>query len=339
MMLIEQALSYRDIFLEPRKCIVDSRSECQTSVKLGDRSFGMPIYPSNMKSVVHEETCIYLAQKSMFYTMHRFGVNPSKFYQLMSAHSLFTSISIGVNEQSYSQLDELLKNGYNPQYITLDIANAWSAKGQRMTKFLKEKFSKSFIIVGNVATPDACLEIQQWGADAIKVGIGPSGVCTTKNKTGFHVPMVTAVRQCSNANKCIGVNKESSNGQIFQTHHLKIPIIADGGIRQNGDIAKALACGATMIMAGGVFAGFDQSAGELITIDGKRCKQYYGSASQHCKGKYKNVEGIKTTVAYKGGMDDFLIQMKQDLQSSISYAGGKDLSIFKSGLVNLVKVK
>ena len=146
----------------------------------------------------------------------------------------------------------------------------------------------------------------KWGADAIKVGIAGGRVCITKNKTGFHRPMVSTVLNC--VMEAAGV-----------------PIIADGGIEEHGDIAKAIALGAHMVMAGSLFAGYDQSAGQIVEIEKRLHKEYFGSASEHNKGKYQNVEGKKILVNYKGPMEKLLIELKEDLQSSISYSGNRDL--------------
>jgi GMP reductase len=301
-----QGLNYSDVFLVPNKTIVDTRKQCDTSVKFGNRTFSMPIIPANMASVVNEGTCKFLAKQGFFYIMHRFNINVVQFMESMQKENLFTSISIGVNEDTYRDLTYLKDLKWSPDYMTLDVANGWCYKAERMIKFVKDNFPTTFLIVGNMATPDAVAEIEYWGADAIKVGIAGGAVCTTKNKTGFHVPMVNTVLECV---------------QVAKT-----PVIADGGVLEHGDIAKAIACGATMVMAGKLFAGFDESAGEVTETNGKLVKEYYGSASQYNKGEYKNVEGKKILVDYKGSMQKLLNELKEDLQSSISYAGGKDLS-------------
>jgi GMP reductase len=140
-------------------------------------------------------------------------------------------------------------------------------------------------------------------------------VCITKNKTGFHRPMVSTVLDCAS-----------------YTLENNIPLIADGGIREHGDIAKAIACGASMVMAGSLFAGYEESAGNIIeiTLDGislpRMYKEYYGSASQYNKGEVKNVEGKKILIDYHGSMDRLLSELKEDLQSAISYVGGTKLN-------------
>lgn len=298
-------LNYGDVYLVPRKTVVDSRKQCDTSIQFGSRRFDMPLYASNMKSVVDAETCEYFARHGWFYTMHRFNMDIVGFVRDMQAKGLFASISIGVNDDTLEQLAALQAAALAPEYITLDVANAWCVKAERMIRHVKQQFPGSFLIGGNIATADAARDLQAWGCDAIKAGIAGGRVCITKNKTGFHRPMISTVRDCAAA--------------------VTVPVIADGGIVEHGDVAKALACGASMVMAGSLFAGYDESAGEIVEINGKHYKEYFGSASQFNKGEYKNVEGKKILVEYKGSMARLLVELKEDLQSSISYAGGRDL--------------
>ena len=300
------SLHYNNINLTPAKCIVDSRLECDTSVQFGTRTFSMPIYPSNMKTVIDEATCIFFAQKGFFYTMHRFGTNNIEFCKRMMSLDIFTSISIGINQDSYDELERLYMENIIPDYITIDVANAWSEKTHKMIDYIKEKFPFSFLIVGNVATSEACLALDEWGADSAKIGISCGKVCITRNKTGFSRDMVTTILDCAKSD-------------------IKIPLIADGGIAEHGDIAKALVCGAHMTMAGSLFAGYDQSAGQIIEIDDKMYKEYYGSASKYNKETYSNIEGRKIMIPYRGDMERLLKELKEDLQSSIAYSGANDL--------------
>jgi GMP reductase len=304
--------NYDDIYLVPRECVVASRSECDTSVQFGYFRFEMPVFPSNMKSVVDEETCVFFAQRNWFYSMHRFGIDPASFTNFMHERDLFASISVGVNKDSYGALEKVKKQCTPPEYITIDIAHGWSEKMQKMIKYLKESFPKAFLIAGNVADANAASALKMWGADALRVGIAGGHVCITKNKTGFHRPMISSLEDCCGFG----------------------PIIADGGIRQHGDIPKAIACGATMVMAGSLFAAYDESAGEpaIGRPDGKTsalCKEYYGSASEHSKNKVSNIEGKRILIPVRGSMERLLAELKEDLQSSISYAGGKDLSALR----------
>jgi GMP reductase len=308
---VRREYNYGDVYLLSRKKgIVGSRSQCDTSVEFGPRSFKMPVCPANMASVVNIETCKYLASKGWFYVMHRFGTDPVKFIDEMESYGYYTSISIGVNDDSYKQINSIVSANRKPDYITLDIASAWSPKAEKMIKYIKDRLPKTFLIVGNMAVAEAVQEIERWGADCCKLFIGPGLACTTKVKTGFTRPTISCLQECVSA--------------------AKKPVIADGGIREHGDIAKAIACGATMVMAGSIFCGYNQSAGEIIEIDGHKKCVYYGSASEHNKGKYTHVEGKKLFLDYKGDMEDLLIELQEDLRSSISYAGGKDLSALLS---------
>ncbi len=307
--MIKTELNYGDVYLVPKKTVVDSRKDCDTSVQFGPRRFDMPIYPANMKSVVSAETCEYFARQGWFYTMHRFNVDTVAFVRDMQDKGLFASISVGVNEDTDEQLATLKAAGLTPEYMTLDIANAWCVKAERMIRKIREMFPDTFLIGGNIATAEAARDLESWGCNAIKAGIAGGRVCITKNKTGFHRPMVSTVSDCAAA--------------------VSVPVIADGGIVEHGDMAKALKCGAAMIMAGSLFAGYDESAGEIVEINGKHYKEYFGSASQFNKGAYVNVEGKKILVEYKGSITKLLRELKEDLQSSVSYAGGADLAALR----------
>lgn len=188
-----------------------------------------------------------------------------------------------------------------------------------MIKYIKEFLPSTFVIAGNVGTPEAVRELENAGADATKVGIGPGKVCITKLKTGFGTGgwQLSALSWCAKA--------------------ARKPLIADGGIRDHGDIAKSIRFGATMCMVGSLFAGHEESPGETIDIDGVAFKEYFGSASQFQKGEHKNVEGKRILIEHKGKIEDTLREMQQDLQSSISYAGGRDLEAIRK--VDYVIVK
>ncbi|MFB4474968.1 GMP reductase, partial [Oceanobacillus caeni] len=211
------------------------------------------------------------------------------------------------------------EEGLSPEYITIDIAHGHSNQVIAMVQHIKKHLPESFVIAGNVGTPEAVRELENAGADATKVGIGPGKVCITKIKTGFGTGgwQLAALRWCAKA--------------------ATKPIIADGGIRTHGDIAKSIRFGASMVMIGSLFAGHEESPGETVERDGKVFKEYFGSASEFQKGEKKNVEGKKMYVEYKGSLQDTLDEMEQDLQSSISYAGGKELKAIRN--VDYVVVK
>ena len=302
-----EIFDYDNILLLPRKCRVQSRSECDTSVTLGQRSFRLPVVPANMKTVVNESICEWLAKNGYFYVMHRFDLDTVQFVKDCKAKNMFASVSLGVKQADYDTVAQLLALGLVPDYITIDIAHGHSDNVQRMIAHLKEKMPAAFVIAGNVGTPEAIIDLETWGADATKVGIGPGKVCITKLKTGFG----TGGWQLSALKWCARVATK--------------PIIADGGIREHGDIAKSIRFGASMVMIGSMLAGHEESPGQTVEVDGKLYKEYYGSASDFNKGEYKHVEGKRILEPIKGRLQDTMREMQEDLQSSISYAGGTKL--------------
>ena len=272
--MMENVFDYEDIQLIPAKCIVNSRSECDTTVTLGKHKFKLPVVPANMQTIIDERIATYLAENNYFYIMHRF--QPEKrisFIRDMQSRGLIASISVGVKEDEYEFVQQLAAEHLTPEYITIDIAHGHSNAVINMIQHIKKHLPESFVIAGNVGTPEAVRELENAGADATKVGIGPGKVCITKIKTGFGTGgwQLAALRWCAKA--------------------ASKPIIADGGIRTHGDVAKSIRFGATMVMIGSLFAGHEESPGETIEKDGKLYKEYFGSASEFQKGEKKNVEG------------------------------------------------
>lgn len=307
-----KAFDYEDIQLIPQLGVVTSRSQCDTTIKLGKHSFKLPVVPANMVTVVNESLCEKLAQENYFYIMHRFNVDTVKFLKKMKKANLITSISVGVKEKDFALIEELKTKKLIPDYITIDIAHGHALTVKQMIEHIRSELGKDvFIIAGNVGTPQAVRDLETWGADATKVGIGPGKVCITKLKTGFGTGgwQLSAIKWCSKV--------------------AKKPIIADGGIRVNGDIAKSIRFGASMVMIGSLFAAHEESPGKTVEISKQLYKEYFGSASEFNKGEKRYVEGKKEIIKIRGSIFETLTEMTQDLQSSISYAGGRSVEDIK----------
>ena len=338
---MNHTLSYQDVYLVPQYSNAHSRSEISVSVKFGLKTFRVPVVPANMKCTIDDDKAKWLSENGYFYVMHRFGRTTETKYDDMfrsveraNAEKWNTiSISVGVQKEDRKFLDDCLKAFLRIDYITIDIAHGDSVGMQEMLDFIKKMNTvdySPFVIAGNVATPEAVGHLTTWGADAVKCGISNGESCTTYGKTGFGVPQFSCVLECAKV--------------------AKVPIIADGGIKTNGDIAKALAVGATMVMAGSVFAACSDSPSESIikmeSCDWFECrgpksyapkhyKKYFGSASSTNKGSKRHVEG--TTVLLPVDpmtYEEKLVEMTEDLQSACSYAGGsmRELAVCPWGI-------
>jgi GMP reductase len=277
-------------------------------VEFGGRRFVLPVVPANMKTVLDESLAEMLARSGHFYVMHRFDLDGVAFARAMREHGQFVSISSGVKDSDHRMIDRLAAEGLGADYITIDIAHGHADSVRRTIEHIKRRLPNAFVIAGNVGTPEGVIDLENWGADATKVGIGPGKVCITRLKTGFG----TGGWQLSALKWCARVATK--------------PIVADGGIRHHGDIAKSVRFGAAMVMIGSLFAGHEESPGQTVEVDGKLYKEYYGSASDFNKGEYKHVEGKRILEPIKGRFADTLREMREDLQSSISYAGGRALA-------------
>lgn len=320
---MNRALSYQDVYLVPRYSESESRSKADVSVEFLGRRFRLPIVTSNMESVINTDIAKWLSENNLFYIMHRFG-DTRAFVERANREKWKTiSISIGV-KQSDIDIDYFIKSGLEITHITIDVANGHHLAVRRTIEHIKNMyfilaphFGKTKIIpkiiAGNVATPEAVKDLTAWGADAIKVGTAGGLCCSTKNKTGFHVPMFTCALECC---------KSST-----------IPIILDGGIRENGDIAKALNAGATLVMAGSIFAACKDAPGDNITTESMSNvthKKYHGSASFKQKGENRHIEGESIEVPCNGlTIEEKMDEIKESLQSSVSYAGGTNLDALK----------
>jgi len=317
-----KAFKYSDISLVPKYSDVHSRVDCDTSLKIVNHKFKLPIAPANMKSVIDMNLARWMSNNDYFYIMHRFDRKLSDDVGLANSEDWKTiSFSTGVKMKDKIEVMNISKNpALRLDFLTIDIAHGYCERMRVMLEHIKKSLPNTIVIAGNVTTPDAVVALSNWGADIVKVGIGQGSPCTTKDKTGFTIPMFTTVKSCGDCYR--------SRDDFDKAY--KIPIIADGGIKCNGDIAKALVAGADLVMAGGMFAACIDSPAVTSTINDVPHKAYFGSASAENKGHNNNIEGKLTNVCSNNmTYERKLSEIQQDLQSSISYGGGHDLSCLK----------
>lgn len=301
-----RTFDYDDVQLLPKRNVLESRSAADTVVQFGPAKFGLPIVPANMSSIIDVNLAQHLANSGIFYIMHRFGVNVVEFNNLMHDEGLLSSISLGVKAEDHAALEKLAGAHQPPEYVTIDVAHGHSLMVDQMLQAVRAALPDTFIIAGNIGTVSAALELESFGADAVKVGLGPGSACLTSPNTGFGTRgwQLAAVHQIAN-----------------KLRHTAV--IADGGIKNYGDIAKSIALGADMVMLGGMLAAHEESPGETVTsADGTQYKLFYGSASAQQKQEARHVEGKEEWIECRGSIQNTLTAIKENLQSSISYAGG-----------------
>ncbi len=227
---------------------------------------------------------------------------------------LLCGAAVGITANCLERTEALVKA--HVDVVVLDCAHGHSANVLRCVKMIKEKFPDLQLIAGNVATGEATRALIEAGVDAVKVGIGPGSICTTRVVSGVGVPQITAVMECYNVAKEYG-----------------IPIIADGGIKYSGDMTKAIAAGANVCMMGSIFAGCDESPGTFELFQGRKYKVYRGMGSiaameNGSKDRYFQTdakklvpEGVEGRVAYKGSVEDTVFQLLGGLRSGMGYCG------------------
>lgn len=296
---MKDLFSYDDIVLVPNLGTLERRGYSDTSTTFLGHKFELPVIPANMEDVISYQNAKQLTELDCFYIMHRFNGSTRGMMESYLHNPLkLLSVSVGVGEDSKKDLDVPV----DPHFITIDVAHGHHLNVKGMIKFIRDTKPMSKLIAGNVCTADGYKYLCDLGVDAVKVGIGGGSICTTRYETGFHLPTAYSVLQCAETD-------------------MDVPIIADGGIKHRGDIAKALVLGADMVMCGRLFASCIDSPAKIQ--DGK--KVYRGSTSYQAKGNDTHVEG--KTIELEGELTypKQLVKIREALSSAISYAGGKDL--------------
>ncbi len=295
-----QSLTYDDISLIPVEISrVRSRTEASTAATFLGLDLSLPVISSPMDTVTGPEMAIELNRLGCLGILNRFDSSLDEVMKDQKNGNGIRGFSIALN----TTLDVLEKLVEHESIICIDTANANNHAVLQKTEEIKKRYNCK-IIVGNVAHGASLRQLEDAGADAVRVGIGSGSVCTTSIQTGIGIGQVSSLLSVLFAR---------------EEMKLKIQIIADGGIKSPGDIAKALALGADAVMLGRMLSGTRETPGEVIKYNGQLWKKYRGSASFGVKMRNEFIEGEETMVAYKGVVKNVVDSISDGLRSSMSY--------------------
>ena len=322
---IKEALTFDDVTLAPNYSEI-LPSETITSIKLSKNlTLKIPLISSAMDTVTEGSMAAAIAEKGGIGVIHRNLSIEKQIFEIkkVKQKKLLVGAAVGASSEEHRRAKRILKE--NLDLIVVDTAHAHTKKVSDIIKMIvKTKPKKTTLCAGNIATAEAAKFLIKLGVDTIKVGIGPGSICTTRLVAGIGVPQLSAI-----------MNVKSGVG------NRKVSIIADGGIKFSGDIAKALAAGADAVMIGSLFAGTDQAPGKIIKKNGKLFKSFRGmgsigamnkgSADRYFQTKQKNSskyvpEGVEGFVKYKGKVDKVIYQLVGGLKSSMGYLGSKKIT-------------
>ena len=334
---MKRGLTYDDILLVPKYSEVKSRRTINTNT-LVSRRYGLlrPFVASCMDTVCEYKMAIKMLELGGVGCIHRFMtvdeqceqvskvveyINNNHMYEDWGVmyddwHAEIKQIpimaAIGVNDDDIDRALKLVFTGVN--ILLIDVAHGHHVNVKNMINKLRELLPTNVdIIAGNISTKESAEDLCKWGADGLRVGIGGGSLCTTRIQTGHGVPNVTSIIDCV----------EGSS----------VPVMADGGIRNSGDIAKALSVGADCVMLGSLLAGTKESPGKIVEKgNGSLYKRYRGSASLETKSSHgqstKHIEGESTMIPFKGSVEYILDKLTDGLKSALSYSGSKDIKEF-----------
>lgn len=316
-------LTFDDVLLVPKKTPVASRSNVDLSSHLTPKiTLTTPIVSANMDTVTESGMAIEMAKVGGIGIIHRFLSIAAQVAEVSSVkkEGLLVGAAIGIKDDFIERTDALVKVGCD--VIVIDIAHGHSEFLLRSLRELKKTFPKTEFVAGNVATAEGAEELIKNGADALKVGIGPGALCTTRIIAGSGVPQITAIMETS---------------EIAKKH--SIPVIGDGGIRYSGDIVKALAAGASTVMIGAVLAGCEESPALTFYRNTEKYKLTRGMASlsANYERQFKDTasikkdikeyaaEGVEAIVPYRGSVGHLITQFIGGVKSGFSYSGAHNI--------------
>lgn len=318
----EIKLDFKDVLIRPKRSTLKSRSQVNLertfTFKHSKHTFvGIPIMAANMDTVGTFEVAEAFAQFKMICCMHKhYSVEQWTAWAAAHPEALpYVAVSAGTSEEDFVKIQAILAAVPDVKFICLDVANGYSEFFVSHVRRTRETFPDKTIIAGNVVTGEMVEELILSGADLVKVGIGPGSVCTTRKQTGVGYPQLSAILECADA-----------------AHGLNGHVISDGGCTVPGDFSKAFGGGADFVMAGGVFASHTESGGELVEIEGKLFKQFYGMSSsvamnKHSGGvaEYRSSEGKAVILPFKGPIKNTIQDILGGIRSTCTYVGASEL--------------
>lgn len=299
-----------DVCLIPQMGIVKSRSDVDMNTSFLGFDFKLPILSANMDTVTERDMALSMSTAGGAGVIHRKMEMDDQVHivEVLKGVGVPTFAAVGTCESERERIDLLVQAGVD--VLNVDIAHGHSINMKNTLKYIRNNYNVK-VIAGNVATVEGAKDLHNWGANAIKIGIGPGAACSTRRQTGYGVPQFSAVRN------------------IFCSIPY-LPIIADGGISHPGDAAKLIGAGATMVMVGSLFAGTDEAPGIIQIVDGKHVKKYRGMASVEVGSKYP--EGVSGYVPYVGPVIKVLDDFENGLRSAVSYSGFSTLKRFRGSV-------
>ncbi len=316
--ILGKAYSFDDILIVPKYNKIKSRKEVVFRTKVTRNYFiDAPLLAANMDTVCESEMAIALGQLGGLGVIHRFLTIEQQALEVtkVKANGLICAAAIGVKDYEERMLG-LSNAGVN--IVVLDVAHGHSKRVGKVLDWIKDHYPLVDVMVGNIATKDSAEYFISKGADAVKVGIGPGSMCTTRVMTGAGVPQITAIMD------------------VYEATQGRIPICADGGIRMPGDVVKCIGAGADTIMIGNIFAGTSEAPGRIIEQNGKRFKEYRGMASYDATVKKLeidgkkhdeviSIEGEKTIIPFKGSVEPIVKKFLGGLASGMTYVGAESI--------------
>jgi IMP dehydrogenase len=324
--MFNDTLSFDDVLLVPQKSDIESRKEIDIGSELDGHKFALPVISSPMDTVTEGAMLTAMHEAGGFGIVHRYNSIEEQVEVIQNAaESGITALSaaIGVTGDFRDRAEALVATG--ARILCIDVAHGHHTNVERALKTLKDKFGDDVkLIAGNVATDEGYVDLCRWGADAVRVGIGGGSICSTRIQTGHGLSTFQTVIACNMARTAAVSPFHASSRYDFDPK----PIIADGGIKTSGDIVKAMAVGADFVILGSMLAGTAEAPGSVFTnSSGKSFKAYRGMASREAqeawKGSANSLEGVSTTIPYKGPVGLVLEDIAQNVRSGFSYSGAR----------------